>query len=99
MSEKITSLPRRSALSAKAGEFSRRALLKGSGALIVSFSLGEVAARFGISPEPAFAQLVGSPSRDLDSWIAITADGSVTAYTGKCEIGQGLYTAQTQLIA
>src|SRR5262249_61746978 len=26
-------------------------------------------------------------------------DGNVTAYTGKCEIGQGLYTAQTQLIA
>jgi len=80
-------------------EFSRRALLKGSGALIVTFSLGELANRLGISPEPAFAQLVGSPSRELDSWIAIAADGSVTAYTGKCEIGQGLYTAQTQLIA
>ena len=35
----------------------------------------------------------------LDSWIAIAEDGSVTAYTGKCELGQGLYTAQTQLIA
>src|SRR4029077_18902130 len=35
----------------------------------------------------------------LDSWLAIAADGTVTAYTGKCEIGQGLYTAQTQLIA
>ena len=27
------------------------------------------------------------------------ADGSVTAYTGKCELGQGLFTAQVQLIA
>ena len=27
------------------------------------------------------------------------SDGRVTAYTGKCELGQGLYTAQTQLIA
>lgn len=23
----------------------------------------------------------------------------MTAYTGKCELGQGIYTAQTQLIA
>src|SRR5205823_14054193 len=35
----------------------------------------------------------------LDSWIAIAADGNVTAYTGKCELGHGLYTVQTQLIA
>ena len=37
--------------------------------------------------------------RQLDSWIAIAADGSVTAYTGKCELGQGMFTAQTQLVA
>jgi CO/xanthine dehydrogenase Mo-binding subunit len=35
----------------------------------------------------------------LDSWIAIGEDGRVTAYTGKCELGQGLRTAQMQLIA
>src|SRR4029453_17075692 len=38
-------------------------------------------------------------STQLDSWIAIATDGSVTAYTGKCEFGQGLYTAQMQLVA
>ncbi len=32
--------------------------------------------------------------KQLDSWIAIAADGSVTAYTGKCELGQGIHTAQ-----
>src|SRR5262249_47875787 len=37
--------------------------------------------------------------RRLDSWIAIAADGSVTAKTGKAELGQGMYTAQLQLIA
>ena len=41
----------------------------------------------------------GNPGTELDSWIAIAADGRVTAYTGKCEFGQGLFTAQTQLIA
>src|SRR5947208_17179317 len=47
----------------------------------------------------AFQRLDGAGSNQLDSWIAIAADGRVTAYTGKCELGHGLYTAQTQLIA
>ncbi len=79
--------------------FSRRAFLQGAGALIVSFSvLGRTAA--------AGAQFFGShstagaPAPDqLDSWIAIAADGRVTAYTGKAEIGQGMATAQIQLVA
>src|SRR5688500_1287786 len=73
---------------------SRRAMLKASGALIVTFS---------ITPNDAVGQavatLVGNPSKDVDGWLSIAADGSVTAYTGKCEMGQGLYTAQTQLVA
>jgi nicotinate dehydrogenase subunit B len=79
--------------------FSRRAFLQGTGALIVSFSaLGKVAAagaqQFGSRSTP------GAPPPDqLDSWIAIAADGRVTAYTGKCEIGQGISTAQMQLVA
>jgi CO/xanthine dehydrogenase Mo-binding subunit len=73
---------------------SRRALLKASGALIVSFSLDPTDA-FG----QAGATLVGNPSKDVDGWLAIAADGTVTAFTGKCEMGQGLYTAQTQLVA
>src|SRR5688500_10118956 len=72
----------------------RRAMLKASGALIVSFS---------VTPNDVFGQavatLVGNPSKDLDGWLSIASDGTVTAYTGKCEMGQGLYTAQTQLVA
>ena len=77
--------------------FSRRDFLKGSGALIVSFS----AARFAGALAPGLAVAQGSPvpGDQLDSWIAIRADGHVTAYTGKCELGHGLYTAQMQLIA
>ena len=73
---------------------SRRELLKGSGALVVSFALTPVS-----TFAQAVATLVGNPSKDVDGWLAIGADGSITAYTGKCEMGQGLYTAQTQLIA
>ena len=75
---------------------SRREFLKGAGALIVGLS----------SNFPAFAQegQFGThrshvdPDK-LDSWIAVNSDGTVTAFTGKCDLGQGIFTAQTQLIA
>jgi CO/xanthine dehydrogenase Mo-binding subunit len=35
----------------------------------------------------------------LDSWLAVASDGTVTALTGKCDFGQGMYTVQTQLVA
>lgn len=76
-------------------EFSRREFLKSSGVLIVSFSAAGATGAPGQSP--ALAQ--GAAGDQVDSWIAIAADGRVTAYTGKSELGQGLYTAQTQLIA
>ena len=79
---------------------SRRAFVKGSGALIVAFSAVRLAGDLGIAPESGAAQGInGLGSPELDSWIAIDADGSVTAYTGKCELGTGLFTAQTQLVA
>ena len=52
-----------------------------------------------LSSGRALAQSSGVPGDQLDSWIAIGEDGRVSVYTGKCEIGQGLYTAQLQLIA
>jgi nicotinate dehydrogenase subunit B len=78
--------------------FSRRAFLQGAGTLIVTFSvLGKAttgAAQFGPRSTP------GAPSpNQVDSWIAIGADGTVTAYTGKAELGQGIATAQIQLVA
>ena len=79
---------------------SRRAFMKTSGALIVGFSAAHLAGRVGLTPGPALAQrLDGAGSNQLDAWLAISADGRVTAYTGKCELGHGLYTAQSQLVA
>jgi len=74
----------------------RRDFLKGAGALIVTFSstgLRTAEAQFG-GPMPG-----APPMNQLDSWIAVAADGSVTAYSGKEELGQGIATAQTQLVA
>ena len=78
---------------------SRRQFIARSGALIVGFSMAGLTTQL-IAPGSAAAQrLDGAGSSRLDSWIAIGGDGSVTAYTGKCELGQGLYNAQMQLIA
>ena len=79
---------------------SRRDFVKRSGALVVAFSTARVASDLGLVQGVVSAQrLDGAGSGNLDAWIAIGADGRVTAYTGKCELGQGLYTAQTQLVA
>ena len=79
---------------------SRRHFLKSSAALVVGFGATGLVAKFGLSPAASAAQGInGNPGNQLDSWIAIGVDGKVTAYTGKCELGHGLHTAQTQLIA
>jgi len=80
--------------------FSRRDFLTRSGALIVSFSATGLVRDLGWGPGSVSAQGINGPgSNQLDAWIAIAADGRVTAYTGKCELGQGLFTAQMQLVA
>ncbi len=71
---------------------SRRDFLKTSGALIVSFNALNAQGPFDTHPSHI------DPSR-LDSWLAVGADGSVITHTGKCDFGQGMLTAQTQLVA
>jgi nicotinate dehydrogenase subunit B len=80
----------------------RRRVLAGGGALIVSFSLSDAFAQ-DQSPPPAApapsppGSLKGAPF--LDSWIRIDADGSITVFTGKAELGQGFKTAFQQIAA
>src|ERR1035437_6687414 len=85
---------------------SRRHFLAGGGALIVSFSLlpqqlGAQGNDRAADAEPAKAPLPGSLKDEpmLDSWIRIDADGSVTVFTGKAELGQGIKTALIQVAA
>jgi nicotinate dehydrogenase subunit B len=80
----------------------RRRVLAGSGALIVSFSLSGAFAQDRNAPAAAPApkppgSLATTPY--LDSWIRIDADGSITAFTGKAELGQGFKTAFQQIAA
>ena len=62
----------------------RRSLFKGTGALVVSFAIpgGFAEAETGGAVKPPLA-----PDQ-LDSWLAIKADGDVVAYFGKMDMGQ-----------
>ena len=77
----------------------RRRVLAGGGALIVSFSLRGAFAQdhaAAAAPKPP-GSLATTPY--LDSWIRIDADGGITAFTGKAELGQGFKTAFQQIAA
>jgi CO/xanthine dehydrogenase Mo-binding subunit len=69
-------------------ELSRRAFVKGGGALVVGFGLAAhaVAAEgaTGASGEPDLAS--------ADSFLAVHADGTVSLLTGRVELGQGTTT-------
>ncbi|HKF12670.1 MAG TPA: molybdopterin cofactor-binding domain-containing protein [Xanthobacteraceae bacterium] len=72
---------------------SRRDVLKGSGALVVSFSfvgvIGETLAQ-GTKPVAL---------TEVDSFLAIDRSGVVTIYTGKVDVGTGIATALLQIVA
>ncbi len=87
-------------------KISRRAVLRGTGALVLSFALSPRAwSQEGSGAQSARAaagaKLPGSMTKNplLDAWIRVDADGRVTAFTGKAELGQGIKTALLQVVA
>ncbi|MGQ0547211.1 MAG: molybdopterin cofactor-binding domain-containing protein [Betaproteobacteria bacterium] len=78
----------------------RRKLLASGGALVVCFALRPGLARAQEAPKVA-PGLPGSLEKFplLDSWIRLAADGAVTVFTGKVELGQGILTALQQIAA
>ena len=77
----------------------RREFLQQSGAIVVGFSLAP--AVFGQQPAVKPAPLPGSlnANRMLESWLRINPNGTVTVFTGKVELGQGITTALAQIAA
>src|ERR1700720_2150917 len=72
----------------------RRSLLQATGALIVTFSLMPDAG----GAQPASAAKTVSPNR-VDGFLAIDKDGNVVVYSGKVDLGTGVRTALTQIVA
>ncbi len=75
----------------------RRTVIQGAGALVVSFALAPALAQEAGGGRKLPGSLSRTPS--LDAWIRIDADGSATAFTGKAELGQGIKTALLQIAA
>ena len=68
-------------------------------------SLGVVLATFALPSLSAFGQAPGNVpfslrnNRKLEGWIRLEADETVTVFTGKAELGQGILTALAQIAA
>jgi nicotinate dehydrogenase subunit B len=78
---------------------SRREFVKDAGGLLIGLSLADSAVLsrvFAAAAPETFA--APSPSR-LDSWLRIDKEGIVHVFTGKPEIGMGVGTAYSQIVA
>ena len=87
-------------MSAYPSSLSRRRLLVGGGALVVSFSLARSPFSTATAQAPSQPRLPGSlrTTPMLDAWIRVDAEG-ITVFTGKAELGQGIKTALLQVAA
>lgn len=75
---------------------SRRDLLKGTGALVVAFSLtGSHVEAFAQELPPAKSVALD----EVDTFLAVDGKGVVTVYSGKVELGTGVRTGFTQIVA
>src|SRR5262245_27605442 len=73
-------------------EFSRKAFVKGGGALIVGFGLAGAA----FAPGKASA---APDATQVDTWLTVNADNTISAYPSKHDMGQGLWTGFRQVVA
>ena len=76
--------------------FSRRAILKG-GALTVGFALARVRTD-ALAQGAVMAPRLVDP-QEVDSFLAVNGDGTVTVFCGKVDLGQGLRIAIRQIVA
>ena len=82
---------------------SRRELLKSTGGLLVGFNLFEPFLGLLAQGTPGggtpLSNAGGLSPDQLDSWIAIAQDGTVSVFTSKVDLGTGIGTALGQIVA
>ena len=80
--------------------FSRRSVLKGTGALVISVGMPiGIDTVLGITQAAAQAGKPPLTPDQLSSFIAVNEDGTVAAFCGKMDMGLGLHTAMAQIVA
>ena len=84
----------------KQTQFSRRAVLMAGGAVVVSVGL-PIGLDTVLGIGEAYAQGTKPPLTpdQLSSFIAVNADGTVSAFFGKMDMGQGVFVAIGQMVA
>ena len=84
----------------KMSSFTRRSVLLGGGALVVSVGAA-ISLETVLSIGRAHAQGAKPPltPEQLSSYIAVSADGTVSAFFGKMDMGHGLHVAIGQIVA
>ena len=84
----------------KMSSFTRRSVLLGGGALVVSVGAA-ISLETVLSIGRAHAQGAKPPltPEQLSSYIAVSADGTVSAFYGKMDMGHGLHVAIGQIVA
>jgi CO/xanthine dehydrogenase Mo-binding subunit len=76
---------------------SRRNFLKGTGVMMVGFAASTALPK--ANAQSPIAPLGTVDATQVDSWLAVGADGHVTVFTGKVELGQGVRTITYQLVS
>ena len=77
---------------------SRREFVRDAGGLVIGFSMLDVALAPRLLAQSAATAGAPSPKK-LESWLRVLPDGGVQVFTGKLEIGMGVDTALTQIVA
>ena len=75
----------------------RRDFLRTSSVVIVTFTFGRTISESALAQDTNLGKPVDP--REVDSFLAIHADGTVTIYTSKVDVGTGLSIAMTQIVA
>jgi len=84
-------------MSPLASKLSRRQFGTGAGVLVASFLLAGKQASGQAADAPAPLSFTKNPN--LAGWIRLNEAGIFTVFTGKAELGQGIYTALAQVAA
>ena len=88
-------------------EFSRKSFLRGGGSLVIGLSVGGLAAQAADATNNPTAiavshtgALPGPPdATQVDSWLQVNSDNTVTLFAGWTELGQGTPTAVRMIAA
>ena len=82
-------------------EFSRKSFVRGGGALVVGFSLAGagLAGKAGAATAPATSAGYLPPTNQIDSFLTVHSDNTVSFKTSQIEIGTGITTGLAMLVA